>query len=91
MVTTLKENGRTIKQTDTVHTYTQMVLNMRASGERTCRMGSELKHGLMAQNIMGSIRWARNKVMVSMSGMMGPDIRVFGTRTEYRGLVCIHG
>lgn len=91
MVTTLRENGRMTKQMDTVHIYIPMGPSMRASGKKTCRMGLAQKHGLMAQNIMGSIRWARSKDMVSMSGMMGLDTKGFGMRIGYKDLGFIHG
>lgn len=91
MAITLKENGRMTKRTDTVHISTLMGLSMRANGKKTCRMGLAQKHGLMAQNTMGSIRWGRSKDMVSMSGMMGLDIKGFGMRIGYKDLGCIHG
>ena len=45
----------------------------------------------MALNIMESTKWVRNRAMVCMSGTMGLDIKVFGTKTGSKDLESTHG
>lgn len=59
-----------------------MGLSMRETGKMTCRMGLELKHGLMALNTKGTTKKEKSMVKEPMFGQTALSMLVLGKRTK---------
>jgi hypothetical protein len=86
-----KANGRTIRPTGSVSTYTMMGLNMWASGKRINIMEKAKKTGLMALIMKVTISMERKMEMDFLDGLMVQPTMDNSQTTINKEKVCIFG
>ena len=84
-------HGAMIRPTDRVLIYIVMEPNMKADGEETCRMVSELKSGQIHLSSLDSISTAKRTDWVSISGPMEPFTKANGMTTRSLATATISG
>ena len=90
-VNATKETGGMIKLRAMESIRTQIMLNMRVSGIRTCNMEKDLRNGKMVQYFQENIEMGKKMELESMNGEMEPLMKGSGKIMKFQAMVITHG